>query len=287
MGSSSPTPSPHLPPPVSPPMTDTKRSSIGSPLYGVPAWWGENDDTSHNDSEILKSRRTNEVLEDSRDPQVFDEEPQRKEIPKEPKGESASFTIEFESPKKSKPSPRSLSLTNRSRPLSFSGDIDLRRQTLAPPTSKDRKVRASSLSPSRAPVPSNSPSNKKGEENKEVTSSRRIMRSSTLTVRPRNNPPASAPSNSPSNTSSIKAKVERGGGTVKMEGRRGTKEEGSSIRGRSASMRITNSRPLMTKTDNKLVTRVLVLNYQCCRKGGADEKNKVTRRQWNENKEVI
>lgn len=37
-------------------------------------------------------------------------------------------------------------------------------------------------------------------------------------------------------------------------------------------MRITNSRPLMTKTDNK--------------KGGADEKNKVTRRQWNENKEI-
>ncbi|XP_019849497.1 PREDICTED: centrosomal protein of 170 kDa protein B-like [Amphimedon queenslandica] len=276
VGSSSLTPSPHsLPPPVSPPLADTKRSSIGSPLYGVPAWWGEGDDTSHNDSKNHKDTRTNQVLEDSqdpRDPRVFKDEPHSKEEPKESKGESASFTIEFESPKKLKPTPRSLSLTNRSRPLSFSGDIDLRRQTLTPPTSKDRKVRASSLSPSRAPLPSNSPSNKKGEENKEVTSSRRIMRSSTLIARTRNNPPTTTPSNGPSNSSSIKAKFERGGGTVKMEGRRAMKEEGSAIRGRSASMRITSSRPLTTKTDNK--------------KAPVDEKSKVTRKQWNENKEI-
>ena len=134
------------------PLSETPSISKGSPLYGVPSWWGE-DDThcsgACSDSELSPRKRGSQILRDL-DPKSEDEskspskrssyrgqqyltpvsrntsnsltdvtknkDTQRQLRAHSVEEENTSFTIEFEAPRRSKPKG-----LRKTRPASFAG----------------------------------------------------------------------------------------------------------------------------------------------------------------------
>ena len=191
-------------------------------MYGVPTWWGEeeephspSDPTPRNRSLRVSERKPeNESYRSGSEVFTSNDEKEKEEEEKGSITPSTSFTVEFESPKRAMPASlqrRTLSSSNK-RPLSFAGNIEKLkeemtspRHSLTPPTPQYKKKRSSSLS--KAPGPSNKREEEEEEEEGEGKS-RRIIRSATVRIkssdairrRSPSNTPGNTPSNTPSNT---------------------------------------------------------------------------------------
>ena len=161
------------------PLSDTPSLSKGSPLYGVPSWWGEDDahcSGACSDSELSPKKRGSQILRDL-DPKSDDEsktpskrssyrgqqyltpvsrntsnsltdvtknkDTQRQLRAQSVEEESTSFTIEFEAPRRSKPKG-----PHRTRPASFAGRFN----ELSHPVAKSPPLQSS---PKRTPKSTN------------------------------------------------------------------------------------------------------------------------------------
>ena len=161
------------------PLSDTPSLSKGSPLYGVPSWWGEDDahcSGACSDSELTPRKRGTQILRDL-DPKSEDEsksspkrssyrgqqyltpvsrntsnsltdvaknkDTQRQLRAHSVEEESTSFTIEFEAPRRSKPKG-----LHRTRPASFAGRFN----ELSHPVAKSPPLQSS---PKRTPKSTN------------------------------------------------------------------------------------------------------------------------------------
>ena len=161
------------------PLSETPSLSKGSPLYGVPSWWGE-DDThcsgACSDSELSPRKRGSQILRDL-DPKSEDEskspskrnsyrgqqyltpvsrntsnsltdvtknkDTQRQLRAHSVEEENTSFTIEFEAPRRSKPKG-----LRKTRPVSFAGRFN----ELSHPVAKSPPLQSS---PKRTPKSTN------------------------------------------------------------------------------------------------------------------------------------